>query len=170
MSEMSSPTNAIPVVHDGTLGPCRHQVGLIDGAVIELVVNDRGEVLPGRALERVQVKRSHRGSGLYHFNVAYRVICPSDPSGSFLIWISPHATRQGNHSRPDQMRVIPEADPDFARLYGLRPDSESANSLLKRGLICDRSPSLGRKRLMVDMTCFSLLHNAITRHRFLNDL
>jgi len=157
-------------VHDGILGPCRHQVGLIDGAVTELVTNDRGEVLPGEVLERVQVKRSHRGSGLFHFNVAYRIICSGDPTGGFLIWISPHATKAGNHSRPDQMRVIPEVDPDFARLYGLRPDSESANALLKRGLICDRSPSLGRKRLMVDMTCFSLLHNAITRHRFLNNL
>ena len=157
-------------VHDGIKGPCRHQIGLLDGAVIELVVNDRGEVLPGQVLERVQVKRSHRGTGLFHFNVAYQVSCPGDPSGGFLIWISPHSTKEGNHSRPDQMRVIPEVDTDFAGLYGLRPDSESANALLKRGLICDRSPSLGRKRLMVDMTCFSLLHNAITRHRFLNNM
>jgi hypothetical protein len=156
--------------HETKVGPCRHQVAVIDGAITELVTTDSGQVVPLHRLQRVQVKRSERSSGLFHFNISYRVPCSADPSGGFLIWISPHATKEGDNSRPDKMRFIPEGDPDFNYLYGIRSDSESANSLLKRNFIAERSPSLGRRRLMVDATCFSLLHNALTLHRHRNHL
>ena len=67
--------------------------------------------------------------------------------------------------RAGHVRVIAEGEEPFTRLYGLRNDAESFNSMLKRSLLVDRAMSLGGARQLVDVLCFALLHNAITAHQ-----
>lgn len=150
------------VSHDTRAGACHHQLAAVDGAVVELGFDETGDPVVTATLERGPVKRSRRAGGQYYFNVAYKVPCPRGP---FVTWQSPHATRSSDTTRPHNLRIIHEADPDFARLYGLRNDAESFHSNLKRTLIVDRQMSLGWRRGLLDIYCFALLNNALTEQR-----
>jgi hypothetical protein len=149
--------------HDTPAGACGHSLAAVNGAVSEIGLDEAGEpVILGR-LDRTQVKRSRRSSGLYHFNVAYRVPCPA---GELTAWVTPHGEAgDPDHRRAGHVRVIAEGEPDFTRLYGLRNDAESWNSMLKRSLLVERAASLGGARQLVDVLCFALLHNAITAYQ-----
>lgn len=148
--------------HDTADGPCGHTLAAINGAVSEIGLDERGEPVVVGRLHRQQVKRSRRATGLYHFNVAYQVPCAY---GAFTAWITPHGEPgDADHRRAGHVRVIAEGEEAFTRLYGLRNDAESFNSMLKRSLIVDRAMSLGGPRQLVDVLCFALLHNAITAH------
>jgi hypothetical protein len=147
---------------DGTA--CPHHLAAIDGAVHEVTLDDAGAPTPLTRLERRQVKRPRRSTGRYHFNVGYEVPCPA--AGAFLAWVTPHAEPGDNeHRRADAVRVIPEGDTDFAVLYGLRNDSESFNSQLKRTLLVDRAMSLGAQRQLLDVLCFAVLNNTTNAYR-----
>jgi hypothetical protein len=149
--------------HETADGACTHQLAAIDGAVHEFALDDQGEPTPLARLERRQVKRPRRSSGRYHFNVAYEVPCRH---GAFLAWITPHAgPGDAEHRKADAVRVIAEGDSDFAVLYGLRNDSESFNSQLKRTLLVDRAMSLGAHRQLLDVLCFAVLNNTTNAYR-----
>jgi hypothetical protein len=149
--------------HDVDTGSCGHSLAAVDGAVSEIGLDDAGQPVVLHRLHRSQVKRSRRASGRYHFNVAYNVPCTH---GSFTAWVTPHGEPgDDDHRRAGHVRVIADGEPDFQRLYGLREDAESTNSMLKRSLLCDRAMSLGGARQLVDVVCFGLLHNAVTGHR-----
>lgn len=149
--------------HDTAHGQCRHQLAAVDGAVHEVAMTEDGTPALIHRLERKQVKRPRRSTGHYHFNVAYEVPCPS---GSFLAWVTPHAAPEDtDHRRADAVRVIAAGEPLFATLYGLRNDSESFNSQLKRTLLVDRAMSKGGQRQLLDVLCFAILHNACNAWR-----
>lgn len=149
--------------HDTETGGCTHQLAAIDGAVHEFSLDETGAPTLRHRLVRRQVKRPRRRSGRYHFNIAYEVPCPTEP---FLAWVTPHAEPgDTEHARADAVRVIAQGDEDFARLYGLRNDSEAFNSQLKRTLLVDRAMSLGGQRQLLDVLCFAILNNTTNAYR-----
>jgi len=149
--------------HDSPTGTCTHQLAAVDGAVTEVGLDVAGKPVVLGRLDRKQVKRSQRGTGRYHFNVAYSVPCPG---GSFLAWVTPHGEPgDDNHRRADAMRVIAEGEPDFSRLYSIRSDAESFNSQLKRTLLVNRAMSLGGRRQLLDFLLFGMLRNSEAAYR-----
>lgn len=150
------------ITHQTAVGDCHHQLAAIDGAVVELGLDDIGDPVVTSVLERGAVKRSRRAGGQYYFNVAYKVPCRVAP---FTTWQSPHPGKSTDLTRPHNLRIIHESDPDFARLYGLRNDSENFHSNLKRTMLVNRQMSLGWRRGLLDIYCFALLNNALTEQR-----
>jgi hypothetical protein len=63
--------------------------------------------------------------------------------------------------RTRALRVIPETDDSFARLFGLREDSESMHHHLKMTLPNERARSVGRHRQLFDLHGYQA-HLAIT--------
>ncbi len=151
-----------PVTHDTPDGPCTHLLATIDGAVVALDLNEAGDPTVVATLTRGPVKRARRAGGQYHFNVGYTLACPR---GETTVWLQPHATKDGNPHRPDQLRVIPTSDPDAQRLMGIRSDAESFHAMYKRTLIVNRAMSLGATRGLLDLYCFALYNNALTEYR-----
>ncbi|MHA3838268.1 hypothetical protein ACXR8F_21350 [Terrabacter sp. AAH1] len=143
-------------------GECVHQIATIGGRVVEIGLDDTGDPVVVAEADRGAVKRFRRTNGTYHFNVGYRIPCSREP---FTVWLSPHAEATGDPRRPQNLRVIPETDPDFDRISSLRNDAESFHSNLKRTLVCDRAMSLGWRRGLIDVYCFALLNNALTEAR-----
>lgn len=150
------------VSHDLPTGACHHTIAAAGGTVVEVDLDDRGDPVIVSTLTRRAVKRARRNTGRYHFNVGYQLHCPSEP---FTIWLTPHPGHDGETSRPEHLRIIANKDPDALRLYGLRSDAESFHSHYKRTLIVDRAMSLGWRRGLVDLYCFSLYNNALTEYR-----
>jgi hypothetical protein len=141
---------------------CTHQIATIGGRVVEIGLDETGDPVVSADLTRGAVKRFKRTSGAYHFNIGYRLDCPLEP---FTVWLSPQVEPTGDMRRPQNLRVIPETDPDFSRLYGLRNDSESFHSGLKRTLLVERAMSLGWRRGLIDIYCFALYNNALAEAR-----
>jgi hypothetical protein len=69
--------------------------------------------------------------------------------------------REGDFLRTRYVSVIPSTDPDFKRLFGLREDAESINSIMKSALWLRRAHSLGRLRQHMDMIAFALTVNSL---------
>lgn len=147
--------------HQLPTGLCIHPLAAIGGRLVQLDLDDRGDPVVVAYPARGPVKCARRGTGEYHFNVAYTIACPR---GDFTIWLSPHGVGQ-DATRPENLRVIPEDDPDFLRLRGLRSDAESFHANLKRTMLLDRAMSLGWRRGMLDVYAFALLNNALTEQR-----
>lgn len=141
---------------------CSHHIAAAGGHVVEIDLDEQGDPVIVGALARKAVKRSRRAHGQFHFNVGYELACPGE---TFTIWLSPHPGRDGDTTRPEQLRILPTGDPDAQRLYGIRSDAEGFHSNYKRTLIVDRQMSLGWRRGLVDLYCFALYNNALTEHR-----
>lgn len=67
--------------------------------------------------------------------------------------------RAAGHLRTSHLKVIPESDPQFARLHGRRQDTESMHADLKPRLIGKRARSLGLQRQQLDMTAWTIFNN-----------
>lgn len=148
---------------------CTHTLVAHGGAVHDSALDDTGELTLSEPLERRQVRRYPRGKqGGFRFSLGVTVPCPRE---SFTAWISPHPPA-GDHrnGRPDQFRLIPESDPYFQTLYGLRNDSEAINSNYKRTLIADRAAALGWRRQVLDLLSWALLNNTLAWHRHRTDV
>ena len=143
---------------------CAHTLVVTNGSVHDSTMDDSGRLVLSDPLVRKQIRRYARGGGSddraagWRFTLGVTVPCPKE---SFTAWISPHRQlgERGN-GRPDQLRLIPEADSYFQTLYGLRNDSESINSGYKRTLLVDRAAALGWRRQVLDLMSWSLLINA----------
>ncbi len=147
--------------HDRPGGTCSHTIAAVDGALVEIDHDEQGELITVQHAQRRQIKRARRTDGTYHFTLIATIACEH---GDIELLVSPHAQRPGDHSRPDQLRLIPAGDDDFAVLYGLRNDSESLNSNFKRTLLVDRATSLGWQRQLLDLLGFGLLTNSLALH------
>jgi hypothetical protein len=143
---------------------CRHTLVAHRGAAYDSNLDDSGHLVLTGPLERRQVRRYPRGrQGGWRFTLGVTVPCPK---GEFTAWISPHPQAgDGGHGRPDQFRLLPETDPHFQTLYGLRNDSESINSGYKRTLVADRAAALGWRRQVLDLVSWALLTNTLAWHR-----
>ncbi|RHA37751.1 hypothetical protein [Cellulomonas rhizosphaerae] len=149
--------------HTLPTGSCSHAIATIGGRVVQLDLDERGDPVVIATPRRGPIKRTRRANGDYHFNLGYDIDCPY---GDFTVWLSPGGTH-GDYSRPENLRAIPDDDPDSLRLRGLRSDAESFHANLKRTLLTDRAMSLGWRRGLLDVYAFSLLNNALTEFRAL---
>lgn len=145
------------VTHEPTTGPCHHTLAAVNGAVVEIDLDDTGDPVVRSTPQRTAVKRARRADGRYYFNVGYRIDCPR---GTFETWLSPHAKNPGD-PRPEALRIFPDGDPDTLRLRGLRSDAESVHSVFKRTLITERAMSLGWRRGLIDYFAFAWYSNAL---------
>ena len=66
-----------------------------------------------------------------------------------------------NKRRTSALSVIPESDPWFQRVYGKREDLESINSVIKRGLLYQRSRTTGKDKVLFMLLMFQLLTIAV---------
>ena len=139
---------------------CLHTLMSWNGAVHDSTFDDSGTLVLSPPLARKQVRQYRRANERgYRFSLGVIVTCPREP---FVAWISPHRQlKDRGYGRPDQLRLLPEADPYFQTLYGLRNDSESINSLYKRSLIADRAAALGWRRQVLDLTMWGVLTNSL---------
>lgn len=149
--------------HETSTGACTHTLAAVDGAIVEMVLDEAGDPVVAHRLVRRQVKRPRRANGNYHFSAAFVVPCPR---GDFDAWITPHGEPgDPDARRAENVRLIAEGEADFARLYGIRNDSEAFNSAFKRSLLVGRAHSLGWRRQLLDALCFALLSNAVVESR-----
>jgi hypothetical protein len=70
-------------------------------------------------------------------------------------------------NRTENVRPIPQSDPDFRRLYGRRNDAESINRHLVDTMWLGRAHSVGHVRQHVNLLGFALMVNglALLEHR-----
>jgi len=139
---------------------CTHTLVTSNGSVHDSSLDDSGALVLSEPLTRKQVRRYQRGgTDGWRFTLGVEVPCPKE---RFTAWISPHRQPGSRgHGRPDQLRLLPESDPYFQVLYGLRNDSESINSGYKRTLIADRAAARGWRRQVVDLISWALLSNSL---------
>ena len=135
---------------------CVHTLVIHDGAIHEAVIDAAGDLQLTAPLVRQQVRRTRSQAGGYRFALGVIIACPRQP---FTVWISPHP-------HADQLRLLPESDDGFAKLYGLRNDAESNNNSYKRTLPGRRAVGLGWRRQLLDVTGWATLVNsrAYARH------
>lgn len=62
-------------------------------------------------------------------------------------------------NRAEVLRPIPEGDPDWRKLYGLRPGAESINRWFKERLRDGRAPAVGRERQHFALLCGAIYNN-----------
>lgn len=72
---------------------------------------------------------------------------------------STNEEKLSGHLRTLNLRVYPESDPDFDRLYGLRQDIESMHADLKSRLIGQRARSTNLTRQRLDMIAWAIFNN-----------
>jgi hypothetical protein len=70
-------------------------------------------------------------------------------------------------NRTENVRPIPQSDPDFHRLYGRRNDAESINRGLVDSMWLGRAHSIGHARQLVNLLGYALMVNslALAEHR-----
>jgi hypothetical protein len=141
---------------------CTHHLVAHRGAVYETTLDDTGTPTLIGPFDRHQIRRYATSGSRYRFTLGVTITCPKKP---FVAWISPHRQRgDTSHTRPDQLRLIHETDPDFPALYGLRNDAEAINSSYKRTLIADRAAALGWRRQVIDLLSWGILTNTLAWH------
>ena len=156
-----------PYSHDVDGRDCKHLLHVVNGMVVEMDFDERGQLVQLPQLPtRQQVKRSARlrGGRRWHWNVGYRIDCPN---GGFVAWVTPHASLGDDSTKvAENLRIFPEADrsvdPEFCRLHGRRNDSENSHSQYKETLRHKRAHTLGRNGMMLDALLFFALENAKT--------
>jgi hypothetical protein len=137
-------------------GTCTHSLHIDNGTIIDVALADDGTPVTTATAVRRQIKRFRRADGSYRFSLGVDVPCRH---GDLRLWLSPHST-DADPALADHLRLLPPDDPDFARLYGLRNDSESFNSQYKRTLLVDRATSVGWERQLFDVLTFAILENS----------
>jgi hypothetical protein len=136
------------------------------GAVGVVRLTETGEPLLSE-LERVRTHRNLDLCGTYRWYNEYRL--PAEEGGG-TVTVRLHGTdedRERRLNRPENVRVIPPSDPDFAQLYARRNDAESINRALDDSLYLGRAHSKGQLRQQAEMLGYALLLNslALDRHR-----
>jgi len=99
-------------------------------------------------LVRVQLKRQANGDGTHRIYGHWSI--PDRPGISGARTMIRHNSDQmdriQNRRRTRSLRPIPENDPDFARLYGLREDTESMHHHLEQRMWNQRARCVGLRR------------------------
>jgi hypothetical protein len=116
-------------------------------------------------LTRVRTHRNSDKSGKYRW---YNEHALPERYGNQTITLRLHgnaddATQKFN--RTENVRPIPPTDPDFARLYPRRNDSESINRNLEDTLWLGRAHSIGHARQLLNLLGYALMVNGLALHR-----
>jgi hypothetical protein len=140
-------------------------VQAVDGTPrIELLIGDEMQTV---GLIRVRTTRSSNRTGTYRFYGIWQI--PDFPGVPRNLRYAKTKIRHNSTTdeiadktpRTRALRVIPETDDSFNRLFGLREDSESMHHHLKMTLLNGRARSVGRHRQLFDFHGYQA-HVAIT--------
>jgi len=116
-------------------------------------------------LTRVRTHRNSDKNGKYRWYNDY--VLP-EQYGNQRITVRLHADADDaarKFNRTENVRPIPPADPDFARLYPRRNDSESINRNLEDTLWLGRAHSIGHARQLLNLLGYALMVNGLALHR-----
>jgi hypothetical protein len=116
-------------------------------------------------LSRFRTHRNQDKTGRYRWYNDYRL---PDRYGSGTVTVRLHASPAdaARHlNRTENLRPIPPTDPDFARLYPRRNDSESINRNLEDTLWLGRAHSVGHTRQHLNLLGYALMVNGLALHR-----
>lgn len=156
---------------DAKLGACSHDLWAAGGTIVERHLTADGTE-HWEPLQRGGRKRQKLPNGTWNILVEYRLTCPG--AGETHRWYEP-LTAVGTDDavkfiRAEYLRGVPADDPDFDRVYGMRPDVESLNAQLERAFHKERIPALGiaNKSMVLMFTGFA--QNAWARHAWLSEV
>jgi hypothetical protein len=130
------------------------------GAVGIGEVADRGD-LHFVQLKRVRTHRAQDKSGLYRWYNDYALPVAY---GAGTVAVRLHGNdedRNRKFNRTENVRPIPQSDPDFPRLYARRNDAESINRGIVDSLYLGRAHSLGHTRQQVNLLGYALMVNSL---------
>ena len=121
-------------------------------------------------LPRVRTHRNRDKNGQYRWYNDYQL---PDRYENQTITVRLHANAEDaarKFNRTENVRPIPPTDPDFARLYPRRNDSESINRNLEDTLWLGRAHSIGHARQHLNLLGYALMVNGLAlqqhqRHR-----
>jgi hypothetical protein len=118
-------------------------------------------------LPRIRTHRNRDKNGKYRWYNDYQL---PDRYGAQTITVRLYANsedEQRKFNRTENVRPIPPTDPDFARLYPRRHDSESINRNLEDTLWLGRAHSIGHARQHLNLLGYALMVNglALQRHQ-----
>jgi hypothetical protein len=134
------------------------------GAVGIGELTERGD-LHYTELLRVRTHRNRDKSGTYRWYNDYRL---PDHLGAGIITVRLHGSPEDvarKLNRTENVRVIAPTDPDFARLYPRRNDTESINRNLDDTLWLGRAHSVGHRRQLLNLLGYALMVNGLALHR-----
>jgi hypothetical protein len=116
-------------------------------------------------LPRIRTHRNHDKNGNYRWYNDYQL--PERYENQRLT-VRLHANAEDaarKFNRTENVRAIPPSDPDFARLYPRRNDSESINRNLEDTLWLGRAHSVGHARQLLNLLGYALMVNGLALHR-----
>ena len=148
------------------LGECGgHDLWALGGTLFERVVTSDGSPdFP--EVPRGQVKRQRNRDGTYAYYARFRLPCPR--TGTTHSWWEPLTPTQGDarhgFNRSEYLRVLPENDDDYARVYGMRADTESLNATLEQAFHKQRLPAWGLHNQTVVVLMAVIAQNSWARH------
>jgi hypothetical protein len=155
-------------IEDKTVTHAGHDITLTlyarGGAVGIGELADTGDLL-FTELRRVRTHRNRDKNGQYRWYNDYQL---PDRFGNQVITVRLHSNGEDQvrgFNRTENVRPIPPSDPDFARLYPRRNDSESINRNLEDTLWLGRAHSIGHARQLMNLLGYALMVNGLALHR-----
>ena len=117
-------------------------------------------------VQRHQTKRDRKPDGTWAFYARHSFACrASDVVHDWWEPLTPTRTdEEHNFNRSDYLRVLPPTDADYARVYGMRADTESLNAQFERAYYNRRLPAWGLPNQTVIVLMTALAQNAWARH------
>jgi hypothetical protein len=115
-------------------------------------------------LPRVRTHRNRDKNGKYRWYNDYQL---PDRYENQRITVRLHGSPEDaarKFNRTENVRPIPPTDPDFARLYPRRNDSESINRNLEDTLWLGRAHSIGHARQLLNLLGYALMVNGLALH------
>jgi hypothetical protein len=129
------------------------------GGAVGLAEPDETGDLVFSALRRTRTRRTQDRNRLFRWYNDYEL--PNSLGGG-EITVRLHANEHDKArglNRTENVRPIPQSDPEFARLYARRNDAESINRALNDTLYLGRAHSVGRRRQLVEVLGYALTVN-----------
>lgn len=132
---------------------------LHEGSVCLRELDEEGNIHLTR-LERVKLIKTARSDGTWRWHMELAV--PEEQGGG-LIRLRCDQTKQDtktNFNRAEHLRLIPDEDPDYPELMGVRQDSESGNRIIDDALPRERAHSVGSPSQLWDLIHHTAVRNA----------
>jgi hypothetical protein len=143
------------------------EIQLVEGEPNLIVLDDKGAPI-ATLLPRTKTGRRANTDGTYRFYSDYAVPVEHGSGTVLLVHRNTKVDNARGFNRPENLRVIPQNDPDWERVAGQRNDSESINGQLKHSLWGKRAHSVGKEAGLFDMLNYGLYVNSISTHRYGN--
>jgi hypothetical protein len=115
---------------------------------------------------RGQIRREQRADGTWAIYAEHRLPCSStDATHTWHESLTPTADdARADFNRAEYLRALPRDDPDHARVYGMRADTESLHAQLEYAFHKQRLPAWGEHRQTLVITFAAVAQNAWALH------